>query len=29
MQAKIPAEFWRELKYERLIERNAPTPTAA
>lgn len=26
MQAKIPAEFWRELKHERLIEPNAPTP---
>lgn len=29
MQARIPEEFWRELKHERLIERNAPTPTAA
>jgi D-threo-aldose 1-dehydrogenase len=26
MQTKIPAEFWTELKTERLIEQNAPTP---
>jgi D-threo-aldose 1-dehydrogenase len=26
MQTKIPAEFWAELKAERLIEQNAPTP---
>jgi len=26
MQTKIPAEFWAELKAERLIEDNAPTP---
>jgi D-threo-aldose 1-dehydrogenase len=26
MQTKIPAEFWAELKAERLIEGNAPTP---
>jgi D-threo-aldose 1-dehydrogenase len=26
MQTKIPAEFWVELKAERLIEQNAPTP---
>ena len=26
MQTKIPAEFWTELKAERLIEQNAPTP---
>jgi len=28
MQAKIPADFWSELKQEKLIEPNAPTPTA-
>jgi D-threo-aldose 1-dehydrogenase len=27
MQTKIPAEFWVELKQERLIEQEAPTPT--
>ena len=26
MQTKIPAEFWVELKTEKLIEQNAPTP---
>ena len=26
MQTKIPAEFWVELKAERLIEQNAPMP---
>ena len=26
MQTKIPAEFWAELKAEKLIEENAPTP---
>jgi D-threo-aldose 1-dehydrogenase len=26
MQTKIPAEFWAELKAEKLIEQNAPTP---
>lgn len=26
MQTKIPAEFWTELKAERLIEQNASTP---
>jgi D-threo-aldose 1-dehydrogenase len=26
MQARIPADFWTELKKERLIEENAPTP---
>lgn len=26
MQAKIPAEFWVELKAQKLIEQNAPTP---
>ena len=26
MQAKIPAEFWAELKSNNLIEPNAPTP---
>jgi D-threo-aldose 1-dehydrogenase len=26
MQNKIPAEFWAELKPERLIEPNAPVP---
>ena len=26
MQAKIPADFWRELKQDGLIERHAPTP---
>ena len=29
MQAKIPAEFWRELRQERLIEPGAPTPKLA
>ena len=28
MQAKIPAEFWNELRQEKLIEANAPTPKA-
>jgi D-threo-aldose 1-dehydrogenase len=28
MQARIPADFWAELKKERLIEDNAPTPAA-
>jgi len=28
MQAKIPADFWSELKLEKLIEPNAPTPAA-
>lgn len=27
MQTRIPAEFWAELKAEKLIEQNAPTPT--
>jgi D-threo-aldose 1-dehydrogenase len=26
IQTKIPAEFWAELKAEKLIEENAPTP---
>jgi D-threo-aldose 1-dehydrogenase len=26
MQARIPAGFWNELKQEKLIEENAPTP---
>jgi D-threo-aldose 1-dehydrogenase len=26
MQARIPPEFWDELKRQRLIEQNAPTP---
>jgi len=26
MQTRIPAEFWAELKAEKLIEQNAPTP---
>ena len=28
LQAKIPAEFWDELRQENLIEANAPTPEA-
>ena len=28
MQAKIPAEFWAELKHEQLIDRQAHTPAA-
>ncbi len=28
MHAKIPAQFWSELKHEGLIERDAPTPKA-
>ena len=28
MQAKIPADFWKELKHEKLIERDARTPSA-
>jgi D-threo-aldose 1-dehydrogenase len=28
MQARIPADFWAELKKQRLIEDNAPTPAA-
>jgi len=28
MQTRIPAEFWAELKSQKLIEQNAPTPTA-
>lgn len=27
MHAKVPAEFWSELKQEGLVERGAPTPT--
>lgn len=27
MQAKIPGGFWDELRHERLIEANAPTPS--
>ena len=27
MQAKIPAEFWSELRHEKLIEPGAPTPS--
>jgi D-threo-aldose 1-dehydrogenase len=27
MQTKIPAEFWTELKAQKLIEQNAPTPS--
>jgi D-threo-aldose 1-dehydrogenase len=27
MQTKIPAEFWAELKAQKLIEQNAPTPS--
>ncbi len=26
MQARIPADFWHELRQEKLIEANAPTP---
>jgi D-threo-aldose 1-dehydrogenase len=26
MQATIPPDFWAELKKQRLIEQNAPTP---
>jgi hypothetical protein len=26
MQSTIPKDFWNELKQERLIEKNAPTP---
>jgi len=26
MQATIPPDFWAELKRQRLIEQNAPTP---
>jgi D-threo-aldose 1-dehydrogenase len=26
MQTRIPAEFWAELKAEKLLEQNAPTP---
>ena len=26
MQAKVPADFWDELRHEKLIEPNAPTP---
>ncbi len=26
MQAKIPEDFWNELRQERLIDQNAPTP---
>jgi D-threo-aldose 1-dehydrogenase len=26
MQTKIPAEFWAELKAQKLLEQNAPTP---
>jgi len=29
MQAKIPADFWNELKQEGLVERHAPTPSTA
>jgi D-threo-aldose 1-dehydrogenase len=28
MQTKIPAEFWADLKTRKLIEQNAPVPTA-
>jgi len=28
MQTRIPAELWAELKSQKLIEQNAPTPTA-
>ena len=28
MHAKIPADFWAELKHEKLVEQDAPTPTA-
>ena len=27
MQARIPAEFWAELKERKLIEQDAPVPT--
>jgi hypothetical protein len=27
MQTRIPPEFWAELKRQKLIEENAPTPT--
>jgi D-threo-aldose 1-dehydrogenase len=27
MQARIPPEFWAELKRQKLIEENAPIPT--
>jgi D-threo-aldose 1-dehydrogenase len=26
MQTKIPAEFWTDLKAQKLIEQNAPIP---
>ena len=29
MQARIPEDFWNELRQERLIEPNAPTPKVA
>src|SRR6476660_4443683 len=29
MQTTIPPEFWAELKRQKLIEQNAPTPMAA
>jgi aryl-alcohol dehydrogenase-like predicted oxidoreductase len=28
MQTKVPAEFWADLKARKLIEQNAPVPTA-
>ena len=28
MQAKIPSDFWKELKHEGLVDRQAPTPAA-
>jgi hypothetical protein len=27
MQATIPPDFWAELKRQKLIEHNAPTPS--
>ena len=27
MQATIPPDFWAELKWQKLIEPNAPTPS--
>ena len=29
MKAKIPEDFWNELRHERLIDQNAPTPKVA
>jgi D-threo-aldose 1-dehydrogenase len=27
MQATVPSDFWAELKRQKLIEQNAPTPS--